>query len=177
MGASGVDSPLDHLGQLEELQHEVALGVRRGWSDRSLLQALLLGLAEQRSDTHRGVLQVRAGLAFEGREPVEVVHVVGGSVGVQVAELQRGDAHLDRKSTRLNSSHVKNSYAVFCVRKQNEEFTTTEDPEVLRQHLSVAFREENSFCEQKRLAHWHRDGDKNTKLHHTITKQRRSQNR
>src|SRR5436309_10272239 len=26
---------------------------------------------------------------------------------------------LDRKSTRLNSSHVKNSYAVFCLKKKN----------------------------------------------------------
>src|SRR5690606_42128562 len=30
------------------------------------------------------------------------------------AELLEGDAKLDRKSTRLNSSHVKISYAVFC---------------------------------------------------------------
>src|SRR3984957_15275543 len=28
-------------------------------------------------------------------------------------------AHLDRKSTRLNSSHVKISYAVFCLKKKN----------------------------------------------------------
>src|SRR5690606_42161194 len=28
-------------------------------------------------------------------------------------------APLDRKSTRLNSSHVKNSYAVFCLKKKN----------------------------------------------------------
>src|SRR5204863_10149220 len=27
---------------------------------------------------------------------------------------------LDRKSTRLNSSHVENSYAVFCLKKKNE---------------------------------------------------------
>src|SRR5690606_40119780 len=27
---------------------------------------------------------------------------------------------LDRKSTRLNSSHVKISYAVFCLKKKNE---------------------------------------------------------
>src|SRR5690606_41635787 len=27
----------------------------------------------------------------------------------------------DRKSTRLNSSHVKISYAVFCLKKKNEE--------------------------------------------------------
>src|SRR5690606_42062808 len=29
--------------------------------------------------------------------------------------------HRDRKSTRLNSSHVKISYAVFCLKKKNEE--------------------------------------------------------
>src|SRR5690606_41945567 len=28
-------------------------------------------------------------------------------------------AHEDRKSTRLNSSHVKISYAVFCLKKKN----------------------------------------------------------
>src|SRR5699024_12477736 len=30
----------------------------------------------------------------------------------------------DRKSTRLNSSHVSISYAVFCMKKNNEEITT-----------------------------------------------------
>src|SRR5436309_5863241 len=29
----------------------------------------------------------------------------------------------DRKSTRLNSSHVKISYAVFCLKKKNERVT------------------------------------------------------
>src|SRR5690606_40840554 len=28
--------------------------------------------------------------------------------------------HSDRKSTRLNSSHVKSSYAVFCLKKKNQ---------------------------------------------------------
>src|SRR5690606_17594690 len=28
----------------------------------------------------------------------------------------------DRKSTRLNSSHVKNSYAVFCLKKKKKEY-------------------------------------------------------
>src|SRR5690606_41678712 len=28
----------------------------------------------------------------------------------------------DRKSTRLNSSHVKSSYAVFCLKKKNQTF-------------------------------------------------------
>src|SRR5690606_41871808 len=29
-----------------------------------------------------------------------------------------GQLHVDRKSTRLNSSHVKSSYAVFCLKKK-----------------------------------------------------------
>src|SRR5204863_9667336 len=32
---------------------------------------------------------------------------------------------LDRKSTRLNSSHVEISYAVFCLKKKNEPLSTT----------------------------------------------------
>src|SRR5690606_42148280 len=35
-----------------------------------------------------------------------------------IAEPQRRDA--DRKSTRLNSSHVKISYAVFCLKKKRK---------------------------------------------------------
>src|SRR5437588_6236065 len=31
------------------------------------------------------------------------------------------DAHLDRKSTRLNSSHTVISYAVFCLKKKKKE--------------------------------------------------------
>src|SRR5207302_10241955 len=33
-------------------------------------------------------------------------------------------ATIDRKSTRLNSSHVKISYAVFCLKKKNTRKTT-----------------------------------------------------
>src|SRR6266700_912782 len=32
--------------------------------------------------------------------------------------LRRVHARADRKSTRLNSSHVKSSYAVFCLKKK-----------------------------------------------------------
>src|SRR5690606_39879245 len=32
--------------------------------------------------------------------------------------LDLGDVREDRKTTRLNSSHVKNSYAVFCEKKK-----------------------------------------------------------
>src|SRR5256885_8355271 len=35
-------------------------------------------------------------------------------------ELQRGRRHEDRKSTRLNSSHLVISYAVFCLKKKKK---------------------------------------------------------
>src|SRR5690606_30585048 len=42
-----------------------------------------------------------------------------GNAGARVAD---GDAdRIDRKSTRLNSSHVKISYAVFCLKKKTED--------------------------------------------------------
>src|SRR2546426_6794341 len=39
---------------------------------------------------------------------------------VGAAELTRLQAHLDRKSTRLNSSHLVISYAVFCLKKKKQ---------------------------------------------------------
>src|SRR3989442_6441302 len=36
-----------------------------------------------------------------------------------------GGAHRDRKSTRLNSSHVRISYAVFCLKKKTNPATET----------------------------------------------------
>src|SRR5690606_40393861 len=39
---------------------------------------------------------------------------------VDIADLEAYVFMVDRKSTRLNSSHVKISYAVFCLKKKNE---------------------------------------------------------
>src|SRR5690606_41630630 len=60
----------------------------------------------QRNEPHRSL-----GLAVDARDPVPDGHA---------APLAQAPAHrLDRKSTRLNSSHVKISYAVFCLTKKN----------------------------------------------------------
>src|SRR5690606_41897582 len=40
-----------------------------------------------------------------------------------VGEQTNGYLGLDRKSTRLNSSHVKISYAVFCLKKKKQHST------------------------------------------------------
>src|SRR2546429_6678459 len=56
---------------------------------------------------HAGILAVLAA----GRD-----HGLVGRGDARVAEIA-GDAHQDRKSTRLNSSHGYSSYAVFCLKK------------------------------------------------------------
>src|SRR2546430_7640639 len=38
--------------------------------------------------------------------------------GPGLADVERQLAHIDRKSTRLNSSHSQISYAVFCLKKK-----------------------------------------------------------
>src|SRR6266699_4783150 len=44
----------------------------------------------------------------------------------------------DRKSTRLNSSHVRISYAVFCLKKKNIESDRVENADGLTQTVGVA---------------------------------------
>src|SRR2546427_5425836 len=45
-------------------------------------------------------------------------HFLLGEAGVTRPLEQPGDTRLDRKSTRLNSSHSQISYAVFCLKKK-----------------------------------------------------------
>src|SRR5436309_11408087 len=47
--------------------------------------------------------------------------VIGPLLGA-LAPILGALATVDRKSTRLNSSHVKISYAVFCLKKKNARF-------------------------------------------------------
>src|SRR5690349_2909032 len=79
-----------------------------------------------RSDTAGGAAQVRlVGEAGVGGH-VGPAHtaVAFGSGGREEGLLDAAEAlqvahRLDRKSTRLNSSHVEISYAVFCLKKKN----------------------------------------------------------
>src|SRR5436309_8908840 len=64
----------------------------------------------------RSLLHARA---FSDRSAVDVVLDPPDCAGPTASQLR-----LDRKSTRLNSSHVKISYAVFCLKKKNSERMT-----------------------------------------------------
>src|SRR3989442_4805342 len=61
----------------------------------------------------------RSGLEQLARDD-EFLHLGRALVDAQRADLavQRLHRHADRKSTRLNSSHVRISYAVFCLEKK-----------------------------------------------------------
>src|SRR5699024_12817604 len=48
-----------------------------------------------------------------------------GAARSDLAEDDRASAEQDRKSTRLNSSHVSTSYAVFCLKKTKTQQIST----------------------------------------------------
>src|SRR5258705_8384267 len=64
----------------------------------------------------RGFVASGAGANFEN-DVLLVVRILG----------QKQDFQVDRKSTRLNSSHLGISYAVFCLKKKNKKETTKKD--------------------------------------------------
>src|SRR5436309_6369762 len=56
-------------------------------------------------------------------------HVLSiGHARCREAVAHQGNVRGDRKSTRLNSSHVKISYAVFCLKKKTEQHSIMEPP-------------------------------------------------
>src|SRR6266496_5969597 len=78
-----------------------------------------------------GYLRLGHGEAFQDRVPagprLRRVRDGLGEVGVRHAQVGwrprqsvPGQAGRDRKSTRLNSSHVEISYAVFCLKKKKK---------------------------------------------------------
>src|SRR5699024_5984441 len=63
--------------------------------------------------------------------PTSRVHLLGDAGGTVTSfqgELPKEDVGEDRKSTRLNSSHVSISYAVFCLKKKTKEVDEASAP-------------------------------------------------
>src|SRR5437868_11936950 len=61
----------------------------------------------------------RSGIVGQGGEvPRALVRPAFGQPGRLLSNVRIGVVERDRKSTRLNSSHVSISYAVFCLKKK-----------------------------------------------------------
>src|SRR2546426_2600740 len=56
-----------------------------------------------------------------------LARVRGGEVLLERGVAQAAQPAEDRKSTRLNSSHLVISYAVFCLKKKKKQLTTTSE--------------------------------------------------
>src|SRR3712207_7842422 len=81
----------------------------------SLHDALPICVAPSLGETRAAAHVAQHGELF-GRE--HAAHAQLGE-GAQAGHLRLGVGELDRKSTRLNSSHANISYAVFCLKKKN----------------------------------------------------------
>src|SRR5690606_40452122 len=79
----------------------------------------LIASFDTASDIYHAAQKVRdAGYKFWDCITPCPVHGLDGAMGVRRSRVPRFS--LDRKSTRLNSSHVKISYAVFCLKKKKK---------------------------------------------------------
>src|SRR5690625_2259732 len=107
--------PGDHLvGELDDLAPDLVLRER---SQRELQQAHeVLRERSQRELQQAHVFGVADPVLTPG--PAAVAQLQDRQLAVWGVGRARGDAHADRKSTRLNSSHVAISYAVFCLKKK-----------------------------------------------------------
>src|SRR5690625_6513949 len=61
---------------------------------------------------------------IEPSVPATATNAVAIDAGYPAARISETESRADRKSTRLNSSHVAISYAVFCLKKKNTNQTT-----------------------------------------------------
>src|SRR5690606_40000599 len=105
------------LGERALGRHEeVGVGALRGAADATA------ELVELRESQRVGAVD-EDGVGVGDVQPA--LHDRGAQEHVDLAVDEAGDHLLqgafgDRKSTRLNSSHVKNSYAVLCLKKKTE---------------------------------------------------------
>src|SRR5690606_41975131 len=98
--------PLDLPSLPTRRSSDLVLGFSRA-ALRATCRAAGIGWAEDPSNANDRFLRVRL-RPFEDALAAE---------GLTPARLSRT---IDRKSTRLNSSHVKISYAVFCLKKKKK---------------------------------------------------------
>src|SRR5256885_8263780 len=91
----------------------------------STREVICLGTASQvptRSRNHHALLLLwdDLGILFDPGEGTQRQMTLAGVSVSQITHIAITHFHGDRKSTRLNSSHLVISYAVFCLKKKKE---------------------------------------------------------
>src|SRR5207253_3739580 len=120
---------LGDRAKAEDLAQESFLRIVKGaagWEHRARFQTWLYTIArnlcvdQARRDRFRRADSLDAQDGEEGPPVVETVaaDTAGPDRGEENARMRPHARILDRKSTRLNSSHVAISYAVFCLKKK-----------------------------------------------------------
>src|SRR5690625_7026803 len=98
--------------------HVVVVAAERAHEDEKKRRFFSPALPGQLSKDVQGFLDVvgylRAGKAADGQGALT------RRLYIQPDDRYDAKCRIDRKSTRLNSSHVANSYAVFCSKKNME---------------------------------------------------------
>src|SRR2546421_5479352 len=90
--------------------------VPRKTTIREVAQAAAVGVG-----TISRVLNSSSQVSRETRERVlETIRRLGFRPNAQARRILKRRAEIDRKSTRLNSSHDQISYAVFCLKKKKK---------------------------------------------------------
>src|SRR5690606_29108589 len=142
--AAGKPPPMPAINQqvLLELQLPSTLYERRTFV--TLVQEIdddVIAVARPMSKTH--YFPVRPGVGYKLRyvAPDSAYEIKGTVARVDLGEpglvwLHREEVNRDRKSTRLNSSHVKISYAVFCLKKKKKKDGTEKWDEEFREHAA-----------------------------------------
>src|SRR5438094_5069648 len=109
---------------MHNLGEGLAIGAAYSAGELALTSVLVVGFALHNATEGFGMVAPVASLPLRIKQPLVMGFLAGfptilGSMLGFVAYSQAIGSLLDRKSTRLNSSHRTISYAVFCLKKKN----------------------------------------------------------
>src|SRR5690625_5386066 len=112
-------APANYLFEQEQLLEQMAVDEEE---DVLLHQAIEFVLNQNSASTSLLQRQFKIGYNRAARliDTLENRGIISQQNGSKPRDVLVSKAQIDRKSTRLNSSHVANSYAVFCLKKKKK---------------------------------------------------------
>src|SRR5690625_4438848 len=105
-GMKGFQTKLDVVGN--NIANVNTVGFKRGRATFQDMMSQMTSGAQAATGTRGGVNPVQVGLGSQ----------LGSIDNIHTQGFRETTGNIDRKSTRLNSSHVAISYAVFCLEKK-----------------------------------------------------------